>query len=163
MTEQNKMPMQPVQQAPQPIPQTTPPNMQNVPQQPHELQPVPPNMQNAPQQNTPQSLISFNTTAPEPPQQANAYQSIIDEQNAQIAALMAQNSSLNAQITQMVQSGAQFSQPQQPQQMPQVGNNWAVQPMQAGAGANTFNPPSMALDTDVSLESLAKEIGKKGV
>ena len=158
MTEQNQTPMQPVQQAsqpmPQPQPQPTPPNMQNAQQPTQSSQQEP--------QNKPQSLISFNTTAPEPPQQANAYQSIIDEQNAQIAALMAQNSSLNAQITQMVQSGAQFSQPQQPQQMPQVSNNWTVQPMQAGAGANMFNPPSMALDTDVSLESLAKEIGKKG-
>ena len=145
--------------------------------------PIPPVQQQAPtppiqpaQQAQPQSLISFNTTAPEPPSIPASYQSIIDQQNEQIAALMAQNQALNGQITQMVQNGAQFTsqantvfanghtqqvvQPQyqhkQVQQLQQFPNYYEpANPMQQ------FNPPSLALDQDVSLESLAEQIGKK--
>lgn len=102
------------------------------------------------------NLISFNTTAPEATQDAptqasapempSAYQSIIDQQNAQIAALMEHNANLNKQIAQMVQNGAQFN---QGIQQPQVGQGWAVQ------------PPSLADNVDTSLQSLATEIGKK--
>lgn len=126
------------------------------------------------QQAQPQSLISFNTTAPDAPSIPASYQSIIDQQNEQIAALMAQNQALNGQITQMVQNGVQFTstvfanghtqqvaQPQyqhmQAQPMQQFPNYYEpANPMQQ------FNPPSLALDQDVSLESLAEQIGKKG-
>ena len=105
--------------------------------------------------------------AAQQPQQANPYQSIIDQQNAQIAALMAQNNALNQQVTQMVQGGAQFNQQaQQAQQTQQVGQNWAYHPQQQTAyppvyGGNDGMPLSLATDVDVSLESLASEIGKK--
>ena len=141
--------------------------------------------QQPPQQSTEpqitQPLVTFATTAPEPPQMSvqqpqqptqqpeqipASYQSIIDQQNEQIAALMAQNQALNGQITQMVQNGAQFAQqvqqqPQQyqhaqPQQVQQFHNYYEpANPLQQ------FNPPSLALDQDVSLESLAEQIGKK--
>lgn len=127
-------------------------------QQPQQQQPVATPIQ--PQQ----SLISFNTTAPEmaadpiPP----AYQSIIDQQNAQIAALMQQNQALNGQITQMVQGGAQFAQPvMQPQQAfaPQQPVN-AYPPVYDGIQTNMFNPAALADDKDYSLEGLAEQIGK---
>ena len=118
-------------------------------------------------QSQPQSLISFNTTAPDAPSIPASYQSIIDQQNEQIAALMAQNQALNGQITQMVQNGAQFVQ-QQAQQPQQHYQHMQAQPMQQFPNyyepANPmqqFNPPSLALDQDVSLESLAEQIGKK--
>ena len=82
----------------------------------------------------------------------SSYQSIIDQQQAQINALMAQNAALNGQITQMVQNGAQFSQQvQQPMQQAQQ----VQQPMQV------FNPPSLASDEDWSVAALAKDIGTK--
>ena len=135
---------------------------------------MPPTQQQAPtppiqqaQQAQPQSLISFNTTAPDAPSIPASYQSIIDQQNEQIAALMAQNQALNGQITQMVQNGAQFVQ-QQAQQPQQHYQHMQAQPMQQFPNyyepANPmqqFNPPSLALDQDVSLESLAEQIGKK--
>lgn len=95
-----------------------------------------------------QSLINFNTTAPEPAQQqagADAYQSIIEQQNAQIAALIAQNDALTQQVTRMVQNGAQFT-----QQAPQVGQNQAYQSQSTLDG-----------NLDMSLEALGKEIGKR--
>ena len=76
----------------------------------------------------------------------NPYQSIIDQQNEQIKTLMEYNAKLSGQITQMVQNGYQAQQPQ-PQPQPQ--------PMQ-------YITPSLADDQDWSLESLAKEIGKRG-
>lgn len=122
----------------------------------------------APPQQPQPPMISFNTTGPEPTQ-PNAYQSIIEQQSEQIAALMAQNQALNAQVTQMVQNGAQFNQYRQPQQVqqhvkPQVGQNWDVQPQQfppVYAGGDGFAPMSLAENVDVSLEGLASEIGKK--
>lgn len=87
---------------------------------------------------------------PTQPEQANPYQTIIDQQNEQIAALIEQNSKLTGQITQMVQNGVQFYQPSQPAQ-PQP----KPQPMQ-------YVTPSLADENDWSLESLAKEIGKRG-
>lgn len=114
-----------------------------------------------------QSMISFNTTAPE--QAPASYQSIIDQQNEQIAALIAQNQALNGQITKMVQNGAQFYQPQQPAQvgnMPQyqnayggVNNPAIVQP-QPQNPMQQFNPPALSSNQDWSLEALGKEIGK---
>lgn len=85
------------------------------------------------------------------PMQANPYESIIEQQQAQIAALMEQTKTLNAQIVNLVSSGAQLNQTQQaPQQAPQ-------QQMQS------FNPNSLADDKDWSLEGLAEQIGKKNV
>lgn len=122
-----------------------------------------------------QSMISFNTTAPEQMQAQQApasYQSIIDQQNEQIAALIAQNQALNGQITKMVQNGAQFYQPQQPQpaqvgNMPQyqnayggVANPAIVQQPQPQNPMQQFNPPALSSNQDWSLEALGKEIGK---
>ena len=84
----------------------------------------------------------------------NPYQSIIDQQQAQIAALMAQNDALNQQVTRMVQGGAQFS--QQPQQ---VGQNWSYTP-QSPNTAQQLAQGSLSDNQDWSLESLGKEIGK---
>ena len=77
---------------------------------------------------------------------SNPYQTIIEQQQAQIDALIAQTTALNSQIINMVNSGAQFNDnnPTQPAQ--------PVQPVQ---------PVSLSDDADYSLESLAKEIGKR--
>ena len=91
----------------------------------------------------------------------NVYQSIIDQQQAQIDALMAQTERLNGQITQMVQNGVQFGQTQtvaqtqsvaQPQ--PMMQNTTYQAPMQQ------LNTPALSDNADYSLDSLAKEIGK---
>lgn len=148
---------------------------QQAQQQPQPAQPAQPQPQPAqPAQPQPQPLISFNTTAPEQTQAQQApasYQSIIDQQNEQIAALIAQNQALNGQITKMVQNGAQFYQPQQPQpaqvgNMPQyqnayggVANPAIVQP-QPQNPMQQFNPPALSSNQDWSLEALGKEIGK---
>ena len=144
MTDQQTITLQQPQQ-----PAAVPP----VPQQPAAVPPITQQVQQP---------------AAQQPQPTNPYQSIIDQQNAQIAALMAQNNALNQQVTQMVQGGAQFNQQaqqQQAQQAQQVGQNWAAQPVQQFPpvyGGNDGMPLSLAADIDVSLESLAKEIGKKG-
>ena len=104
----------------------------------------------------------------------NPYQSIIDQQNAQIAALMQQNQALNAQVTQMVQSGAQFNgQAQQAQQQAPAFaypnayggvNNPAILPQSQEfppVYAGNDVPLSLSSDVDVSLEGLAAQIGKK--
>ena len=144
---------------------------------------VTPHMQPA-QQTADEPLTGFNAPMPEPPkppqqepqitkpfaeiaaenlaqQQQRAYDSIIAQQQEQITALMAQNQALNGQITQMVQSGAQFAQTQpqqaqQPQQQPQYSSVYQpVSPMQQ------FTPPSLADDKDWTLEGLAEQIGNK--
>lgn len=81
---------------------------------------------------------------PEPAQSepTNPYQSIIDQQNEQIKTLMEYNAKLSGQITQMVQNGYQAQQSAQPQPQPHL-------------------TPSLSDDKDWSLESLAKEIGKR--
>ena len=104
--------------------------------------------------------------AVQPATPENPYQSIIDQQNAQIAALMQQNQALNAQVTQMVQSGAQFNgQAQQPQTTAQqVGQNWSIKPVPQEfppVYAGNDVPLSLSSDVDVSLEGLAAQIGKK--
>lgn len=110
----------------------------------------------------------------QPAQPENPYQSIIDQQNAQIAALMQQNQALNAQVTQMVQSGAQFNgQAQQAQQQAPAFaypnayagvNNPAIMPQSQEfppVYAGDDVPLSLSSDVDVSLEGLAAQIGKK--
>ena len=91
----------------------------------------------------------------------NAYQAIIEQQQAQIRALIAQTNAQSQQITRMVQGGAQFmQQPQQvqpmQQQQPQQFPNYyqPTNPMQQ------FNPPALSDNQDWSLEALGKEIGK---
>lgn len=102
------------------------------------------------------------------PAQAPDIQQIIDQQNAQIAALMAQNRHLNAQVVQMVQSGAQITQ-QQAQAQPIVEPAQPQYPTQAQQMAQlgaqpdpltTFNPPALSNNADYSLEGLAGQIGK---
>ena len=82
------------------------------------------------------------------PQEQQAYKSIIDMQKEQISALIAANEALTKQVTGLIQNGAQLGTPQQP--TPQT-----PQPMQQ------FNPQPLSEGDDWSLESLAKEIGRK--
>ena len=60
--------------------------------------------------------------------------------------LIEQNERLSAQIAQLIQSGAQ------------IGVSLGVQ---ASNPLQQFNSPSLASEDDWSLESLAKDIGKK--
>lgn len=156
---------QPQQQAPQPPAQPLVTFATTAPDQPQQV---------------PQPVVTLATTAPEPVQpepqaqvsqslQDVALQSIIEQQQAQINALIAQNNNLNAQVTQMVQSGAQFGQvqqaaqqqAQQPVQQPAQFPN-IYQPADTQAHPlSTFNPASLASDEDYSLEALAKDIGKR--
>lgn len=94
-------------------------------------------------QTTPQNEPQGDTA-----QNNNAYQSIIEQQQAQINALLEQTANLNQQIVNMVNSGAQFAstQPVQPEE---------PKPMQQ------FNPQPLSEGDNWSLESLAKEIGKR--
>lgn len=75
----------------------------------------------------------------------NPYELIIEQQQSQIEALIQQTKTLNDQIVTMVASGAQFNQQQSQQQTNQTA----------------FNPTSLANQEDYTLESLAKEIGKR--
>ena len=91
--------------------------------------------------------------ATQEPQQPNPYQSVIEQQQAQIAALMEQNTALNQQVVNMLQNGAQFN--SQPIMQPQAQTTaQSVQPVQQ------FNPVSLQSNEDYSLEALGKEIGK---
>ena len=86
-------------------------------------------------------------------QQPNPYQSVIEQQQAQIAALIEQNTTLNQQVVNMLQNGAQFN--SQPILQPQAQTTaQSVQPVQQ------FNPVSLQSNEDYSLEALGKEIGK---
>ena len=87
----------------------------------------------------------------------NAYETIIAQQQAQIDALIAQSNTLTQQITNMVNNGAQFN-TQQPHFTTQMANTY-IQPEQT---TQAFNPKSLAeTDSFLSMEDLAKEIGKK--
>ena len=87
---------------------------------------------------------------PEPaPQPANAYESIIEQQQAQITALMEQTKMLNEQIVNLVNNGAQ------------LGGIGAPQPQGIRNPLQQFNQPSLESQEDYTLESLAKDIGKK--
>ena len=79
----------------------------------------------------------------------NPYQTIIDQQGEQIAALIAANQALTQQVTNMIQSGAQ------------LGGAQPVTQTQQAQPTQTFNAPSLATDEDWSLEGLASEIGRK--
>lgn len=129
------------------------PDVQGFDVTPHEQ----PQMQQPP---APQQMQQPQTQQETP----NAFQAIIEQQQAQIAALIEQTNAQSAQITQMVQNGAQFSQPAHQvtppaqsvtQPVNQFPNYYEPSPMQ------TFNPPALGDNQDYSLESLAEQIGKK--
>ena len=149
-------------QAPQPVQPTQPVQAPAPVQVAQAVQPTQPVQAPAPVQPT------------QPAQPENPYQSIIDQQNAQIAALMQQNQALNAQVTQMVQSGAQFNGQAQQAQQQAPGfaypnayggvNNPAIIPQPQEfppVYAGNDVPLSLSSDVDVSLEGLATQIGKK--
>lgn len=100
------------------------------------------------------------TASEQPQSEQNAYETIIAQQQAQIDALIAQSNTLTQQITNLVQSGAQLNaQPAQPVQPAQPAQ--PVQPTQP-TPAQGFNPKSLAeTDSFLSMEDLAKEIGKR--
>ena len=75
-----------------------------------------------------------------------AYQTIIDQQAAQINALIAQNESLNGQIYRLIQNGAQITGNSQPGRIDPLSN---------------LNGAALSDGDDWSLESLAKDIGKR--
>ena len=139
------------QQISQPLAQVAQEQMQQpAPQQ--APQPPQPPMQQEPQQAEPQAqVVDQNDNVLD-----NPYQSIIEQQQAQIAALMAQNDALNQQVTRMVQGGAQFNQQQQTQQ---IGQNWTYKPQQPNT-AQQFAQGALSDNQDWSLESLAKDIGR---
>ena len=135
------------QQISQPLAQVAQEQMQQPTLQQAPQPPQPP-IQQEPQQAEPQAQVvdqSGNVLD-------NPYQSIIEQQQAQIAALMAQNDALNQQVTRMVQGGAQFSQQQQTQQIGQKQE----QPITA----QQFAQGALSDNRDWSLESLAKDIGR---
>ena len=115
------------------------------------------NMQNIQQQSpapTDDEILAWQAQPETQPETPNAYESIIEQQQAQIAALMAQNDALNQQVTRMVQGGAQFN-----QQSQQVGQNWPYTPQQPNT-AQQFAQGALSNGDDWSLEALGKEIGK---
>lgn len=113
----------------------------------------------------PQPVSSMQPPQHMPAVDSNA--SIIEQLQAQNAALIEQNSRLNDQVVRMVQGGAQFQQQQQPQYQqqqqqqpaPQVAPQYQPTPQFPNV-YEPFDPPSLAADVDYSLESLASEIGK---
>ena len=136
-------------------------NMQNIPQQPpapndNEIlawQAQPGNQPVTPELLARQAIMIEDYQRAEASN--SAYNSIIEQQQAQIAALMAQNDALNQQVTRMVQGGAQFN-----QQSQQVGQNWAYTPQQPNT-AQQFAQGALSNGDDWSLEALGKEIGKQ--
>jgi flagellar biosynthesis/type III secretory pathway protein FliH len=88
-----------------------------------------------------------------PKSDTNVYETIIAQQQAQIDALTNQTNTLTQQITNLIQSGAQLG--------VQAGLQ-AAQDTQAAQPAQAFNPKSLAeTDSFLSMEDLAKEIGKR--
>ena len=123
-----------------------------------------------------ENIENENQVAPEAPAspvepekptiEENPYDSIIAEQREQISALMDANRQLTEQVTSLINSGAQITHEKAaPVEKP-------VKPVaQAGEFSNVYggnktplselNPPSLADDTDWSLEGLACDIGKR--
>jgi len=108
------------------------------------------------------------TTAQQPQQQqptpVQPLDSIIQQLQAQNAALMQQNEALNAQVVKLINGGAQVNtQPQQQQSTPVQQMPAQVQQMLSmGAQPDplgVINPPSLADGHDWSMEGLAGEIG----
>jgi hypothetical protein len=118
--------------------------------------------------------VMGSTTAQQPQQPTPAQQpvqvqpldSIIQQLQAQNAALMQQNEALNAQVVKLINGGAQVNtQPQQQQPTPVQQMPAQVQQMLSmGAQPDplgVINPPSLADGHDWSMEGLAGEIGGK--
>ena len=96
----------------------------------------------------------------------NPYNSIIEEQKAQISALMDANKSLTEQVTNLISSGAQISHTEShktEKTIKPIVSAGEYAPVYGG-GENPLselNTPSLADDSDYSLEALAGEIGKR--
>jgi hypothetical protein len=86
---------------------------------------------------------------------ASAYQTIIDSQNAQIAALIKQNNKLTSQITQMVQSGTQIAQAGQPTPAPNP------EPSPIGGYGFAKGLEAFGDADDLSVSYLGNLIGKR--
>lgn len=153
-------------------PQTPPVPVQ--PNQVQQLQAAPQVVQTAPQAAPPQAAPpqavqpqAGMQTAPQPAETASsngsAYDQMIQQLQAQNAALMQQNELLNQQVIRMVNNGAQFThqpqQSQQPQHVTQADQMQALG-MQFEPPAS-YEAPSLSKVGDMTLESLAGEIGKK--
>ena len=106
------------------------------------------------------------STTVQQPEQVQPLDSIIQQLQAQNAALMQQNEALNAQVVKLINGGAQVNtQPQQQQPTPLQQMPAQVQQMLSmGAQPDplgVINPPSLADGHDWSMEGLAGEIGGK--
>lgn len=108
--------------------------------------------------------VDMGSIAAQQPEQVHPLDSIIQQLQAQNAALMQQNEALNAQVVKLINGGAQVNtqpqqqQPTQVQQMPaqvQQMLSMGAQPDPLGV----INPPSLADGHDWSMEGLAGEIG----
>ena len=98
------------------------------------------------------------------PAQVQPLDSIIQQLQAQNAALMQQNEALNAQVVKLINGGVQVNtQPQQQQPAPVQQMPAQVQQMLSmGAQPDplgVINPPSLADGHDWSMEGLEGEIG----
>ena len=93
------------------------------------------------------------TQEPEPEaEHVNPYQSVIENQNAQIAALIEQNNKLTAQITNLIQGGAQIvQQGQQPIVSKPIPNSYGF-----GHGVEALDD-----NDDLSTSYLGNLIGKR--
>lgn len=92
----------------------------------------------------PATIDGANPDEQHKPNNDNAYQSIIEQQNKQIQALLEHTEKQAEQIAQMVQNGAQFY---QEQNTPPAPPKQQVQ--------------TLSDDDDLSLEALGREIGKR--
>lgn len=115
-----------------------------------------------------QTANGSGTNGTQPTETAEA--SIIAQLQAQNAALIEQNNALNQQVIRMVQSGAQFNQTQQPsdqtQQPTQQAPAHVTQAQQLEnlgmqfEAPKSYETPSLSKVGEMTLESLAGEIGK---
>ena len=92
---------------------------------------------------------------PEPEPTPSPYESIIENQNSQIAALIEQNNKLTAQITQLVQGGAQITQPGQPNPQPNP------QPFINNGYGFAHGVEALDDNDDLSVNYLGNLIGKQ--
>ena len=96
-----------------------------------------------------ESTAQVETTAPaeNAAPAENVYQAIIEQQQEQISALLNQTKLLNDQITSMIQNGTQI-------------RDVTAQTQPVQSALSNLNTQNLA-DQEYSLESLAREIGKK--
>ena len=105
-------------------------------------------------------------TPAQQPEQMQPLDSIIQQLQAQNAALMQQNEALNAQVVKLINGGVQVNTQPQQQQSTQVQQMPAQVQQMLSMGAQpdplgVINPPSLADGHDWSMEGLAGEIGGK--